>query len=374
MIKVLYLCSTLKSCAPTTQLRYILKGLDRSRYEPFVLTLSPEPIDSEWSNIADLGVEIASLGLSRGAGLVVGAWHLRRVLNRIKPDLVHSSGFRPDVMVGRVIFGLPTVATVRNYSSHDYPMKFGRLLGYWMALKHRSALSGFRAVVPCSHALAGLYGNSKLKFHVIQDGIDTGYFCPPDQLIRNQIRSKWGIGPGERLFVAVGSLIPRKDPLTLIRGFLRSSSGTRDHLFLLGDGPLLAACKKEAAGNKGVRLLGHVGDVRPYLQGADYYVSASHSEGLPNAVMEAMACGLPVALSDIPSHREQVQPSPLAGELFPVGDDMGLEDCIQRLILGNCKARSGAAVALVNQYFSAKKMSQKYQALYAELLDNKYVE
>jgi glycosyltransferase involved in cell wall biosynthesis len=140
-------------------------------------------------------------------------------------------------------------------------------------------------------------------------------------------------------------------------------------LFILGDGPLWAACQKEAAGHERVHLVGHIGDVRPYLRGADYYVSASHSEGLPNAVLEAMACGLPVALSDIPSHREQVGPSPLVGELFPPADTVGFGQCLERLTSSDRQARSRAAVTLVHKNFSARKMSLAYQALYWDLLD-----
>lgn len=369
MKKILYLVSTLQSCAPTTQLRYILRGLDRQRYEPFVLTLSPEPSNSALSAIVSLGVEVESLGLSRGEGVVLGARRLQQVLKRINPDLMHSSGFRPDILATKVGNCIPTVATVRNYPFHDYPMKFGRIGGLWMAWKHRNVLSRLRAVVPCSYAIAGLFGGSDLDFHVVQDGIDTEFFYPPSHVKLQQIREEWGVGQGERVFVAAGSLIPRKDPLTLIRGFLRSSALTRDHLFILGDGPLFAACQKEISGQERVRMLGHVGDVRTFLQGADYYVSASHSEGLPNAVLEALACGLPVALSDIPSHREQVQPSPVVGEWFPAGDEVGLEGCLERLVMSDRQIRSEAAVALVNQHFNARKMSLAYQILYSGLLD-----
>lgn len=370
--KILYLTSSLKSCAPTTQLRYILQGLDRRQYEPLVLTLSPEPFNSALPEIAGLGVEIESLGLSRGEGILLGLRRLRQVLNRIKPDLVHSSGFRPDVLAGSVGGDIPNVATLRNYPFQDYPLKFGRVLGLLMARKHRNVLSRFHAVVPCSYAIADLFDSSKMDFHVVQDGIDAEHFCPSSQASRYQRREEWGIGKGEKVFVTAGSLIHRKDPLTLIRGFLKSSALKYDHLFILGDGPLWAACQKEIGGEARVRMLGQVGDVRTFLHGADYYVSSSHSEGLPNAVLEALACGLPVALSDIPSHREQVQPSPVVGELFPVGDEAGLGACLERLKTSERKSRSEAAVALVNQHFSARKMSLAYQALYSSLLDGNH--
>lgn len=368
MSKVLYLVSSLKACAPTTQLRYIMEGLDRRQFEPHVLTLSPEPTDSALAGIAQMGVEVESLNLSRGEGVVLAGRRLREVLERVRPDLIHSSGFRADILAADSA-AVPTITTIRNYPFHDYPMKFGRFLGMWMAWRHCRVLGGFSAVVPCSHAIAGLFGRSGSGFHVIQDGIDTDHFIQISDAKRRQTRQAWGVGEGERVFVTAGSLIARKDPVTLLRGFLTASAAIKGHLFILGDGPLRDSCRRLSADDKRIRMFGHLKDVRPYLQAADYYVSASHSEGLPNAVLEAMACGLPVALSDIPSHREQIESSPVVGELFPVGDATGLGRALESLAGSDRAMRSEAAVALVKENFTARGMSLAYQALYSRLLD-----
>jgi glycosyltransferase involved in cell wall biosynthesis len=371
MKKIVYVASTLKACAPTSQLRYLLQGLDRQRFEPCVLTLSPEPRDTAAAAFVKLGLEIHSLALSRPSGALFGAQRMHQTLTSLKPDLVHSSGFRPDLLSATFGTTCPVVTTIRNYPFHDYPMKFGNLLGTWMAWRHRTILPRFHAVVPCSHAIARLFGDPPGRFYVIQDGVDTKYFHPAARDQRMRIRQEWGIGPDEVVFVSAGSLIRRKDPVTLLRGFLSSAVLPMSHLIILGEGPLHAECLRMAEGQPRISMPGQVSDVRRFLQGSDFFVSASRSEGLPNAVLEAMASGLPVALSDIPSHREQLQDAPLVGEFFPVGDATELGKCLERLMTSRKNDRAASAVVLVERSFSARQMSLAYQSLYSKLLDGK---
>lgn len=371
--KIVYLLSTLKSCGPISQLRYILEHLDREYFEPLVVTLSPEPNDSAWLEIAAINVQIKSLNLSRIGGVVRGGSLYKRVLERFAPDLVHTQGIRPDILSAKSAGRAIAVATLRNYPYHDYPMKYGRVRGHLMAWRHLRALLAMRAVVACSNSVAEKLGCLEHNLHVIQNGVDIDRFNPASAQDFQAMRRKWGVAAGERVFVAAGALIPRKDPLMIIRSFSSSAALRRDHLLILGDGPLRAACEREAAGHGRIRIMGQVSDVRPYLQGADFFLSASHSEGLPNAVLEALACGLPTAVSDIPSHRELIRLSPEAGELFPVGDERAIRNSIEQLLNTDRRARSSAARALVRNHFSARKMSLFYQAMYSKLLDGKYV-
>ena len=92
-------------------------------------------------------------------------------------------------------------------------------------------------------------------------------------------------------------------------------------LCLLGDGPLLlSACRQLAGNQQNIFLPGLVHNVADYLRAADLFVSASHAEGMPNAVLEALAASLPVILSDIPAHREVLENCSEAGWLFAPSD------------------------------------------------------
>ena len=107
-------------------------------------------------------------------------------------------------------------------------------------------------------------------------------------------------------------------------------------------------------------------DVLPYLQAVDYFISASSDEGLPNSVLEALATGLPVLLSDIPSHREILERTHNSGVFF----DPKVPQSLSRLIpdLPNRHLSSSAARALACAHFDSIKVAEQYLALYENSL------
>ena len=152
----------------------------------------------------------------------------------------------------------------------------------------------------------------------------------------------------------------------LIEAFNRISNRDRGSLIILGDGPLRPILE-EVAGDS-IFLVGDVHNVSDYLTASDYFVSTSLSEGLPNTVLEALACGLPVIISDIDSHRE-------------IFHEKGGQSCLIRIDDGGCSLT--AALQKPEQQFrqipspsddsplcdifSAKKMSFEYQSLYSRI-------
>jgi glycosyltransferase involved in cell wall biosynthesis len=147
---------------------------------------------------------------------------------------------------------------------------------------------------------------------------------------------------------------------------LKLRASKDDALVVLGDGPLLPKCKELATDVGNIFLPGEKSNVLEYLNVADCFVSASHAEGLPNAVLEALACGLPVLLSDIPAHREILALSSAAGELFSIDRPESLNEAIQNFEITN--DRRTAARALAMEHFSAEAMSRSYQELYRQQL------
>jgi glycosyltransferase involved in cell wall biosynthesis len=132
---------------------------------------------------------------------------------------------------------------------------------------------------------------------------------------------------------------------------------------MVGSGPLETACREAARGDPRIRIAGQVTDVTPWLRAADFLVSASRSEGLPNSALEAMASGLHVLLTDIAPHRELLEVAPLAGELYALGDAAALEAAMARAA-SRAGARGGVGVA---ELLSAHRMSERYQDLYLRL-------
>lgn len=113
---------------------------------------------------------------------------------------------------------------------------------------------------------------------------------------------------------------------------------------------------------------GNVSNMPDYLRASDYYVSSSKSEGLPNGVLEAMATGLPVLLSDIEQHLEVLEPDSEVGLSYTAGDDDDFVNKMCLLLKNEYSYMSNHAIDSVNTYFSAPIMSKNYQALYNNIL------
>src|SRR5699024_7455453 len=116
----------------------------------------------------------------------------------------------------------------------------------------------------------------------------------------------------------VGSLIPRKNPVTLVKGFLESKANENSILLVIGDGPLKSNIYNMVKDSKHIMLKGQIFNVSDFLKASDYFISVSLSEGLPNTVLEAMSTGLPVCLSNIPPHTEILDYNNTAGVLTDV--------------------------------------------------------
>jgi len=365
---VVYVVSTLKKSGPTTQLFYILKHLDADEFRPVVLTLSPEPEDSDIARFRSLPVELDSLNLSRIEGVYQGPVRLRRRVKEYSPNVIHTQGIRADSLSAIFLRTMPTVATARNYPYDDYPAKYGKK-GYPMAWTHLRMYQQIDAVVACSNAIASAIGDHEIQSAVIPNGVDCELFSPPNDESIDNLREELDLSLEKDVVVSVGALIPRKEPRTAIRGFLESSYSDEAILLMLGDGFLSEECESLAADHDNVHLLGYVDDVASYLNASDLFLSASNSEGLPNSVMEAIASGLPVCLSDIGPHREIYDHDERIGKLFRTGDAAALSDCLDELATTNFEPRSRAARTLAVEEFSAEATSYQYQDLYREVSD-----
>jgi glycosyltransferase involved in cell wall biosynthesis len=155
-----------------------------------------------------------------------------------------------------------------------------------------------------------------------------------------EFRKQAGLPVDAKLIVCVGRLCDEKNQSTLINAaahILRKVPNV--YVALLGDGPdhspLRELSDKLMAGH--VLFPGH-SDPIPWLAAADVFVLPSIFEGLPGALIEAMAAGLPCVVSDIPGHRELVRHEE-TGLLFPVKEPEALAKAIECLLSDSSSAR-----------------------------------
>ena len=368
-MKILYLVSTLRICGPTNQLFYIIKNLDRQKFEPIILTLSPEPLNSMWSKFEELNITLSSLNLNRWQGFLLSGNKLKSFVKKQQPNLIHSQGIRPDSLAAKCLSNYPRVATIRNYPYDDYVMKFGKVIGTYSAKQHVNAFKKLDSPVACSQTISKMIEQHRVKSRVICNGVDSDLYTPI--LEKNQLKQQLNLPLNSTIIVSVGALIARKQPEMLIKGFLASQASKNSDtiLLMIGEGNLSDFCKAIANTSDAsqIKLIGQVDNVVDYLQVADCFVSASVSEGLPNSVMEALACGVPVCLSDIKPHQEILNLNPQAGVTFAVGNLNALTTQLDNLLATQSHEMSVAAREIIDRYLNAPKMSAQYQDLYLTL-------
>jgi glycosyltransferase involved in cell wall biosynthesis len=178
---------------------------------------------------------------------------------------------------------------------------------------------------------------------------------------------------GDFNVVAISRLVKIKNPFTVLGAF-RAGTNRGSHLTYIGDGPLrrslLTMCSKDGLDGQ-VTFTGMLPREKVFerVLGADLFVSASRGEGLPVAVLETMACGCPVVLSDIPPHREIVGNVDFIPLIRP-DDETGFKREIESFqnMAPSDRARIGALCrSLVAERFSLEAMHAGYDAIYTAI-------
>lgn len=367
-IHVLYLVSRLRRQGPIFQLYNMIKYLDRRRFHPHVVTLSAEAPESLLPAFEELGVECRCFGLSRIAGVVLGPERVRKLLQKDPACLIHACDYRAVLVCANRRLDIPRVVTCRQQLHHSFGSGYGPILGNLLVKTFSTACRKCERVVGVSDFVRRSAGNGLAeRMTVIYNGVDQDIFRPIDKEGKAALRSRLNLPLDKHIFLSVGFLSRRKDPLTVLRAFSQVNAHRTAVLLLLGDGPLREQCLPLAGVDGNVRVLGFVQNVKDYLRAADTFISASLTEGCPNTVMEALACGLPVVLSDIPPHREILAFNEGAGHLFPIKDVAALSDILSVRAGMGCSEPSGAALSIIENHLNARSMSLKYQELYMEL-------
>ncbi len=364
MKKILYIVSTLKRSGPIIVLANIVKYLDRDKFEPIVLTLSSEPIDSMKEYFEnELNTKVATLALSRIQGLFFAKSRLEEFIKENNINIVHSHGFRADGLVSK-LSDVVSVSTLHNYPYYDYMMRYGEFRGKIMANRHLKYLKNINIARCVSKSTSNiLKEKNEYEIDFLRNGTDTQRF---QNLDKKELRKKFEIKSNTKVFISVGRLSELKDPVTIIKAF--RNANLKDSLLLfLGEKELKIKCIREIGESENIQLIGKVDNVHEYLGASDYFISASLAEGLPNSVLEAMACGLPCILSNISPHTEIREINENSSLLFETKDISVLAKLIEDVTKKDYETMSNASKDIINSHLSAEIMSKNYQKIYEKL-------
>lgn len=286
------------------------------------------------------------LGWPEGrSGRLREAARFAAALRRERPGLVLAYTWLPNILCGLAWRGSGARSFVWNQRDEGRGLTRGML--------HRLAARATPWFLcnnePGKDFLAATYGVPSERLRLVRNGV----ILPPPGEGRREWRERIGIEDGRIAAVMLASVHPHKDHATLIRAWRAvldgaAGGGPPPVLLLAGRSYGFEEGLKALAFDLGlgesVRFLGEVDDIGALLGAADLCVHAAHREGLPNAVLEAMAAGLPVAATDLPGIREAVGPEG-AGLLAPPEDPAALAERIVSLLSSErLRAATGAAL------------------------------
>ena len=205
----------------------------------------------------------------------------------------------------------------------------------------------------------------------IVNGVDTTFFAPNEQNVLSPPVSANSPNPKA---VFVGRLTTQKGVDLLLRAWAELTE--LRELILVGDGAERASLEALASQLKldHVTFIGSTNDVRTYLQQADFFVLPSRAEGIPNAMLEAMACGLPVVASRVGGIPDVVQHGE-SGLLVPPEDVPALAGAISRLLAdSDLRRRMGQkARQRVQNDYSLEAVTARHLTLYREVIGRNMV-
>src|SRR4029077_2929598 len=308
---------------------------------------------------------------------LAGVAELRKLLREFKPDILHNISLKPVLLGSIASLGLSSIAVVNSltglgtlFVSNHRKSEFTRPLVI-AALKALLKRPNTRTIVqnPDDRRFVLGLGVPESSVDLIPgSGVDTAHFTPlpePPPLITAAY---------------VGRMLADKSLMTLIQAYsLATSRGLKLQLLLAGDtdrenpGSLAPEQLREFASAFGINWLGHVADIREVWARAHIAVLASRREGLPKSLLEAAACGRPMVATDTPGCREIA----IAGKTaltFPVDDAPALAEALTQMASdAEMRSRFGsAALALVEEKFSAEAVGKPTVALYRSLVPPKY--
>lgn len=372
-IKLTFLVRSLDYGGAQRQLISLVRALDKNRFSISILVFYPGPLAEE---LADNGVQLTSLEK-------LGRWDifgfLRRLVHQIRviqPDVIHGYLDIPNLLAlflklfvrTRVIWGLR--ASQIDLQPYDWLRRLAaeteRRLARWADLIIINSATGLER-----HVARGF---PREKMLLVYNGFDTEEF-KPDREAGEVLRRKWGVAAQTRLVGIVGRLDPMKDQQNFLQAAALvcrrgSDAGAKpdglnwppdDVRFVcVGDGPVHYREELELlAHDLGLaeKLIWQTAttDIVAVYNALDLLVSASRTEGLPNVVGEAMACGVTCVVTDVGDSRMLIGD---CGVVVPPQDSVALAEGIIRRLAVNRDGLGREARTRIIENFSTKRLAE----------------
>jgi len=263
-----------------------------------------------------------------GLSVVAELPALARILRVERPDVVHLHSSKAG-LVGRLVLRgrRPTI-----FSPHAWSFLHGGTITRAAALAWERVAARWTGVLLCvseAERARAVGARIKAPAEVIPNAVDLASYPPFTAAQRDAARADLAVGSAP-LAVCVGRVTAQKGQADLLDAWpaVRARIPAAE-LLVVGDGP--AAPALDARAVPGVRFVGRLDDVRPVMAAADVVVAPSRWEGFSFVVLEAMASGCSVVVTDVDGMREAIGGGPcLPGALVPPRDPPALAEAVAR--------------------------------------------
>lgn len=358
-IRVAHLVDTLEIGGAERQLVTVATGVERARVEPTVICLTRKgPFEAA---LAAAGVPVHLIGKRHKLG-VQALLRLRRLLRRERPDILQTWMFTCNLYGRLAATGLPITVLASEVAADPTKSRTRLAVDRWLAKTTPAFYVNSRTVADFYHAKCGI---ALEKLVVIPNGVEVSDVEPVP-------RQALGVPADGYLVGCAGRLSVEKGFDRVIEALAQPELRQRRiHLVLAGEGPMREALTALAARlgvADRVRLLGYRDDLPRVLRALDTFVLASVHEGMPNALMEAMAQGVPCIVTPVGGVAELVR----NGESGVVIDRSAAEPIAQAIVklmdTPTMAARLGqAGRRRMQESFSVRENVRRFEELYRHL-------
>ena len=361
-VRVCFMVDRLSRAGTESQLLALIRNLDRNRVEPTLVLLDGE--DDLSRALEPTDCPVVRLGVRKLLGFTAAraAQRLRAFWRETQPDVLQTY-FLDSAYFGvplAKLHGIPHVLRVRNN------------LGYWLTRKHRLLNRMLRPMVDATltntdagkQALLERDGLSPDRVVVLENGVDTARF------------NRFLLADTSKKRVRVGCVANLR-PVKNINGLMRAAKFALERFPQLrfevaGDGEQRAELERlHAELGLGDRFLlrGSVADVAGFLRTVEIAIIPSHSEGMSNALLEAMSAGRAVIATDVGANATLVRHEK-HGLIVPANDEPAIVVAIGRMLENPLRAAAfGAAARMrVEAEFSRDAMTQRFEEYYEGLV------
>jgi glycosyltransferase involved in cell wall biosynthesis len=347
-MRVLYVIEALGEGGTEMSLAELLPGLRDAGVDPVVVCLKSRGDEGVEHSLVRRGFDVRVL---EPGGMFAQVRQLQKIIRAERPGLVHTMLWRAN-QVGRLatLRRVPLVTSLVNESYGAVRRADPHVRTGGLRLAQTIDIATSHLLTTGFHAVSQSVKDAEVRdlrlprsrVTVVRRGRDEGRLGAPTSDRRTAARRAYGVSDAQPVLVNVGRQEYQKGHRRVLAAFPGVLAAYPTTVLLSAgrtgnETPALEQLVAELGVSAAVRFVGHVSAVGDFLMAGDVFVFPSLYEGMPGAVLEAMAIGLPIVASDIPSVREVVEPGKNALLVDP-NDHRGLADAIGRL-LGDAELR-----------------------------------